>query len=336
MERLGRDLFVAAGTREPDADTVIAHLLEAEAMGLRSHGVMRIPQYLAEIEAGDLEPRGSTIVETTQPGRAAVDGGGTFGQVVGVRMAEVAVELARANGIAIVTGRHMGHTGRIGAYPESIAAQGMVGITVCSGPPSGHWVAPFGGREGRIATNPIAFAYPAAGGPPVVADFSTAATAEGVIRSLRHRGLDAPEGWLLDADGHATTDPGALYETPRGTIQPFGGAQGFRGTALGLFVEVLATLLIGDSVDDEHRKGSNLAVLAITTQDGFADLAAGLNQHLRSAAAIDIETPVWLPGDREQINRTAAGGTVEIDGPTWIALADAAGRAGIDTLQDLG
>ncbi|HKB28323.1 MAG TPA: Ldh family oxidoreductase, partial [Candidatus Limnocylindrales bacterium] len=93
MERLGRDLFVAAGTRQPDADTVIAHLLEAEAMGLRSHGVMRIPQYLTEIEAGDLEPRGSTIVETTQPGRAAVDGGGTFGQVVGVRMAEVAVEL---------------------------------------------------------------------------------------------------------------------------------------------------------------------------------------------------------------------------------------------------
>ena len=336
LRRIGGALFVAAGASERDAETVMAHLLEAEEMGLRSHGVMRVPQYLAEIEAGELDPRGVPSVEATQAGRATVDGGGTFGQVVGMRMADVAVELAGQTGIAIVTGRHMGHTGRIGAYPEWIAARGLIGITVCSGPPSGHWVAPFGGREGRMATNPIAFAYPVAGGSPVVADFSTAATAEGVIRNMRHRGLEAPAGWLRDADGEPTTDPGALYATPRGTIQPFGGAQGFRGTALGLFVELLATLLAGDAVDDGRRKGSNLAVLAIGTQAGFEDLAAGMNGHLRSAAPIDPSTPVLLPGEREQINRAAAGATIEIDPPTWTALADAAEQAGIGVLRDHG
>jgi LDH2 family malate/lactate/ureidoglycolate dehydrogenase len=336
VRRIGSELFVAAGASERDAETVMTHLLEAEEMGLRSHGVMRVAQYMAEIEAGELDPRAAVSVETTQPGRAAVDGGGTFGQVVGIRMAQVAVELARLTGIGLVTGRRMGHTGRIGAYPEWIAAQGLVGIAVCSGPPSGHWVAPFGGREGRIATNPIAFGYPVAGGPPVVADFSTAATAEGVIRSLSHRGLDAPDGWLRDAQGEPTTEPGALYTSPRGTIQPFGGAQGFRGTALGLFVEVLATLLAGDEVDDRRRTGSNLAVMAIATGIGFADLAAGMNRHIRSATPIDPSRPVLLPGQREQINRAAAGQTIEIDTPTWTAIADAARRAGIAGLANAG
>lgn len=335
VRTLGLALLVGSGARPEDADIVVSHLLEADAMGLRSHGVIRIPQYLDEIAVGSLDPHGVPVVDRLKPGRAAVDGGGTFGQVVGARIATTAADLARQTGIAIVTGRRMGHTGRIGAYPESVARSGMIGVAVCTGSPSGHWVAPFGGREGRIATNPIAFAYPAGPSGPVVADFSTAATAEGVIRSLHHRKLDAPAGWLRDAEGRPTTVPGTLYGSPRGSIQPLGGDLGYRGMALGLLVEVLGSILAGDAVDDQQRSGSNLTVIAIEPDHGFAMLAAGLSDHVRSSPPIDANRPVLMPGDREQRARAAAGSSVEIDPPTWGALADAAARAGLPGLREL-
>lgn len=335
MRRLGASLLTAAGASAADADTVVTHLLDADAMGLRSHGVMRMPQYLAEIAAGELDPRGTPTVGLGKLGRASVDGSGTFGQVAGMRMAAVAVELARTTGIALVTGRRMGHTGRIGAYPEWIAESGLLGIAVCSGSPSGHWVAPYGGRDGRLATNPIAFAYPAGADGPVVADFSTAATAEGVIRSLRYRGLQAPAGWLRDADGRPTTDPGALYAAQRGAIQPLGGDLGYRGTALAVLVEVLATLLVGDAVDDDRRTGSDLTIIAIEADAGFGDLAAGLGRHVRSSAPIDPARLVLMPGDRERAARGAAVATIDIDAPTWAALTDAAARVGVPGLTEL-
>jgi hydroxycarboxylate dehydrogenase B len=323
-----RALLQAAGATPDNASAVIEHLLEADAMGLRSHGVMRVPQYLDDIAAGGIDPAAIPSVNRQKPGRSHVDGGKGFGQVAGLVMADEAVRLARDNGVAFVTGRHMGHTGRIGAYAEAMARAGCVGIAVCSGPRSGHWVAPFGGLEGRLATNPIAYAYPVAHGPPVVADFSTSVVPEGVVRSLKHRGLSAPDGALRDPAGSATTDPNVLYATPRGTIQPLGGAFGYRGTALGILVDVLAALLAEDEADDLKREGSNLAMMAIAADDSFAMRAARMAGYLRSSRPLEAGRPVMMPGEREQ--REAAGrgdGPVLVDGPTWAAMTTMAGDA---------
>ncbi len=323
----GKALLVAAGASPQNAAVVIDHLVEADTLGLKSHGIMRVPQYLDDIAAGGIDPKATPSFAATAAGRAACDGGKGFGQVVGMAMAEEALRLARTAGIAFVTGRHMGHTGRVGAYPEAIAAAGMVGIAVCSGPRSGHWVAPFGGLEGRLATNPIAYAFPVDGGPPVVADFSTSVVPEGVVRSLRNRGMRAPAGALRNAAGEETTDPSILYASPRGTIQPLGGAFGYRGTALGILVDVLAALLADDEADDLAREGSNLAVLAIDAGRGFAGRAARMARYIRSAPASDPARPVMLPGEREQAEAArAAGGPIMVDAPTWWALAEAAGR----------
>jgi uncharacterized oxidoreductase len=326
LAELGERLLIHAGAPAEAARTVIEHLVEADAMGLRSHGVMRIPQYLGDVARGEIDPAAAPSVARLAAGRALVEGNRCFGQLVGLTMAMEAVALARDLGVAFVAGRHMGHTGRIGAYAEAVARAGMVGIAVCSGPRSGHFVAPFGGAEGRLATNPIAFAYPSADGAAVVADFSTSVAPEGVIRSLLHRGLPAPPGALRDAEGRPTNDPAALYTTPRGTIQPLGGEVGYRGTALALLVEVFAALLAEDDTDDPARTGSNLAVLAIAAHGGFADRAARMGRYVRSAHPIDPGRPVLLPGEREQ--RASAEATdISIDGPTWAALGEAALRA---------
>jgi hydroxycarboxylate dehydrogenase B len=231
----------------------VEHLIAATAMGLHSHGIMRIAQYLTEIESGLIDAGAQPEIAQTGTSRLSVDGRRGFGQVVGRRMVEALVPVARATGVAMANGRRLGHTGRIGAYADALAQAGLIGLAVCNGPPSGHWVAPFGGRDGRLSTNPMAMAWAVDGEAPVVADFSTATAPEGVIRVLRDRGAEAPDGRLRDSDGRPSRDPNVLYAAPRGAIQPLGGALGYRGTALALFVEVLTTILNGDVVDDRAQ-----------------------------------------------------------------------------------
>ena len=228
----------------------------------------------------------------------------------------------------MANGRHLGHTGRIGAYAEALAQAGLIGLTLCNGPPSGHWVAPFGGRAGRLSTNPIAIAWPVDGQAPVVADLATATAPEGVIRVLRDRGAEAPDGCLRDAAGRPSRDPNVLYTVPRGAIQPLGGALGYRGTAIALFVEVLTTILNGDAVDDRSRQGTDMTLLAVAPQTGFGQLARGLSDHIRASPALDPARPVLMPGDRERAADAAA--PLPVDEPTWAALARAADRARLD------
>ena len=328
MLAIGSALLEHAGALPKHARIVMDHLIDSSAMDVHSHGVMRIPQYLAEIESGIINPRAEPTIEKTAPSRLAVDGRRGFGQVVGMVMVEALGPLARETGIAIANGRHLGHTGRIGAYPEALAKQGLVGLAVCNGAPSGHWVAAFGGRDGRISTNPIAVGWPVEGQAPVVADFSTATAPEGVIRVIRDRGASAPDGYLRDASGRATRDPNALYAKPKGAIQPLGGDLGYRATALALLVEVLTTLLNGDAVDDHSRKGTDMTILAIAPQSGFAELARGLSDHIRASPALDPAKPVLMPGDRE-LAAADKGAPLRVDGPTWDAVSAAAKQAGL-------
>ena len=323
MMILGRTLLERAGALPDHARIVVEHLVDSSAMGLHSHGVMRIPQYLAEIEAGIIDPRAAPKVIQTAPSRLTVDGERGFGQVVGMLMVEALAPAARATGIAMINGRHLGHTGRIGAYPEALAHAGLVGMAVCNGAPSGHWVAAFGGSDGRISTNPISMAWPVDGEAPVVADFSTATAPEGVIRVMRDRQVEAPEGYLRDADGRPTRDPNVLYAVPKGAIQPLGGELGYRATALALFVEVLTTMLNGDAVDDRSRKGTDMTLLAIAPQSGFAQLARGLSEHVRASPPLEAKRPVLMPGDREHAANNPAA-ALRVDTPTWDALAIAA------------
>jgi LDH2 family malate/lactate/ureidoglycolate dehydrogenase len=170
-------------------------------------------------------------------------------------------------------------------------------------------------------------AWPVDSEAPVVADFSTATVPEGVIRVLRERGAEAPEGCLCDAEGRPSRDPNVLYAVPRGAIQPLGGTLGYRGTALALFVEVPTTILNGDAVDDRSRKGTDMTLLAVAPQPGFERLARGISEHVRASPALDPVRPVLMPGDRERAADAAA--PLRVDGPTWPALARAAVRTGL-------
>ncbi len=306
-------LLVAAGASEANARDVADHLIDASRAGLSSHGVLRVPQYLDDIAMHRIDPSAVPRVERDDATAVVLDADGCFGQVAATRAVDVARERARERATAIVVVRRAGHLGRIGAWTEALARDGLIAIGFCSTPPYTHSVAWFGSREGRLGTNPISYAFPT-GGEPVVADFSTSATPEGRVRYARNQGVAVPDGVLRDASGVPTTDPNALYAQPPGALQPLGGAIfGHKGSALGLLVEMMATLLAGEMITDTTR-GNNLALLAIRPPAGFVGDADELARYVRSSAPIDPARPVVLPGEPEARARASAT-TVTIDGP---------------------
>jgi hydroxycarboxylate dehydrogenase B len=325
------EVFMFFRASRENASIVAFHLVESSEMGLSSHGVIRVPQYVAEIERGEIQPDATPSTVLEEGGRIAIDGNHGFGQVAGMVMARKAAELAERHGVAVVTGCKFGHTGRIGAYAELIARRGIFGLVASGGSrsTSGNWVAPFGGKEGRLSTNPLAYAFPVAEGDPVAADFATSTAPEGVIRSLRNRGLQAPPGTLRDADGHPTTDPGVLYAKPHGVIEPLGGQYyGHKGTAIAILPAVLA-LLTADQPGWTPEDGG-MAILAIRGGRGFAKETGWMADYIRACPPLDAARPVMMPGDRERAVAAASRG-IDIDPPTWDALEQLARRAKIAT-----
>ena len=172
------------------------------------------------------------------------DGNWGFGQTVAQELTERLIAKARKSGVAVGTLIHSSHIGRLGEYCEQAAAAGMVSILMVNTHGTARRVAPPGGKESRLGTNPIAIGVPHPDGP-LVMDFGTSATAEGKVRVKRIAGQPCPDGWLLDSEGRPTNDPNMLYGDPPGTIRPFGGDQPHKGFALGMMVEIFAGALAG-------------------------------------------------------------------------------------------
>jgi hydroxycarboxylate dehydrogenase B len=323
----GASLLEAGGASHENALLVARHLVDSDARGVHSHGLLRVPQYVGEMERGEIDGQATPSVSSRRHGCIFVDGRRAFGQVSAERAVEEAATAAEAHGIGLVAVSRSGHAGRIGAYTERLVRDHCIGLAFCSGPKSGHRVAPFGGVEGRLSTNPISYAFPTGDGP-VVADFSTSTVPEGAVRRLRDLGLKAADGALQDDEGRPTNDPNVLYAKPPGTILPLGGpAFGHKGYALGLLVEAMTTVLRGEDASDPTRFGNNLTLLAIRVDGAQVDAGAALVSYLRQTRPARSDQPVLLPGDPE---REALGTTerIQLDREVWSALIELGERFG--------
>ena len=222
-------IFAAAGMRADEACVVAELLVEANLVGHDSHGVIRIPQYLGQVEAGDIVPDAAVEIVHEAPTLAVLDAHWGFGQVAMSRGVDMALEKARATGMAAISVRQANHVGRLGSYVERIAEGTAIALMFVNGAPVCR-MAPWGGREARHGTNPIAMAFPSRSGPPVVLDMTTSAVAEGKVRVQRNRGAEVPDGWLLDAEGQPTNNPNTLYPIRPAPSCPWAAASGTRAT----------------------------------------------------------------------------------------------------------
>src|SRR5947207_6118158 len=207
--------MVAALNAPPDEAILIADsLVDSNLAGHDSHGVLRLEQYARMVRDGNITPGAPTEVIQEMAATALIDGHWNFGQVVAFRAVEVGLRKAREAGSAVVSVRNANHLGRLGEFTLKAACDGFVAIAGINNHGRGNLVAPWGGSDGRLATNPISIAAP---GPerPLLLDITTSVVAEGKVRLKRNAGQPVPEGWLVNHRGEPTTDPADLYESPR-------------------------------------------------------------------------------------------------------------------------
>lgn len=235
LQKLAVKLLTKAGVPETAAEVCAANLVEAELEGLASHGIMRLPIYLAAIERGQIAPAAIPLVTRTGSATATVVGNNTLGQVVSVAAMNEAIALAKEAGVGMVTANQSNHNGAASYYVQMATAAGLIGLTATNSPPA---IPPWGGREAYLGTNPLAFGFPTKN-QPVIIDLSLSVVARGKIIQAAKTSQPIPLGWAMDKTGQPTTDAQAALS---GALLPLGGAKGF---ALALAVEMLAAVLSG-------------------------------------------------------------------------------------------
>jgi uncharacterized oxidoreductase len=336
----GTRLLMAVGVPDKDAAIVAFSLVGANLRGHDSHGVMRLLQYIGFVERGEVRVGVDLRIEQETPALVVCDGQWGLGQIQAHRLLDLILPKARALGVAVGAARDCGHIGRLGEYAERAAAQGFILMATVNN--CGRWqrVAPPGGIEPRLSTNPFCAAVPTEDpDAPIVVDFGTSVVAEGKVRGYFINKKAVPEGWLLDHKGQPTTDPSVLYEPPLGTILPLGGAQSYKGFGLGLILELWAGGLSGGlcSQPEVSNKGGNNMIFVALDPAQFAGSefimgqATKLVEFIRATPRLPGVHSIVLPGDQERQSlehRTRHG--IPLDENLWNQLSELALRLGVD------
>ncbi|MHB1950501.1 MAG: Ldh family oxidoreductase [Acidiferrobacteraceae bacterium] len=238
LVRLAESALTASCTAPSNAREVATALVAADADGLSSHGVSRIPAYADQAIAGKVD--GHAVPKVTQPAAAVVHVDAHRGFAYPAITAGLALGriVARDTGIAAVAVGRSHHFGAAGYHAERVARDGLVALIFGNTPAA---IAPWGGSRALFGTNPIACAFPRRDHAPLVIDLSLSKVARGKVMIAAQRQQPIPEGWALDAGGQPTTDPHAALA---GTMLPMGDA---KGAALVLLVELLSAALTGSN-----------------------------------------------------------------------------------------
>ena len=338
LREVGYQLFEAAGCKPEDARVVVDHLVESNLFGHDSHGAIRYGEYLRAIREGRFQPQETPEIVADNPCTAVVDAHGALGQIGATFAMDLAIKKAQQHGVGTVTLRNTSHVGRVGAYPLMAARTEMIGLAFVNAGRLGYQIAPFGGVDGRLSTNPIAFAAPRREATPIYVDMTTSVAAEGKIRVAINQGRQIPDGWIVDAQGNPTTDPKKFTGPPPGAILPLGGAAAHKGYGLSIVVELLGGALSAQGcAAGERTMASNGVLFTVyhiehfTTLDAYYNEVESLFRHIKSSRLASGFTEILAPGEPEFRNarRTQAEG-INIDETTWAAICEEALAFGID------
>lgn len=330
LRALMRGMLEAVGTAPPAAAFVGDALVDANLAGHDSHGVIRILHYLQMVRAGEVDPTATPVLLGTDGATARVDGGWGWGQPAMQLAVETAIELAGRYGLGAAVVTRSYHIGRVAPYVEQIAHAGMIGLATAN---AGRAVAPFGGKNRVMGTNPIAWAVPRADGhPPICLDVATSSVAEGKLRVARAKGEAIAPGLIVNSEGRPSIDPSDFYAG--GALLPFGA---HKGSGFSMLAQLIGVGLAGADPDvlSAKRGGNGPFVLAIDIAR-FRPLEAFLGAVEKHAEAVHASAPaegadaVLLPGEPEVANRArrAAEG-IPVPDSTWAELTALAAELGV-------
>ena len=312
VKPLAEEALKRAGCNEENAAAVAECIYQAERHGAHSHGLFRMPGYLASLNSGKVNGKASPSVSNAKPAMLSVDGDGGYAPLAHQRLAKPLADMAKQQGVAICALTNTFHFAALWQEVELLANEGVAAIACTAFKPA---LPPAGGSKPLYGTNPIAFAWPREGAEPMVFDQASAVMARGEVMIAAREGHTLPEGVGIGPDGKPTTDPNEIL---KGALLPFGG---YKGASIALMVELLAGALIGEQMSFEAaatdnndggppRGGEFILAIApggtgpfkaaeqlfeqILTQDGTRLPGDGRRQKRASVAASGVEVPTAL------------------------------------------
>lgn len=239
LRHWSEQVLAACGVASADATVAADVLIRANLRGVDTHGISRLPAYVAMLKSKEMNVRPSIQVED-RAGTMVLDADRALGQIAGMRALELAIGAAATRAVVSMSIRRTGHLGALGVLVVQAAERGMIAVLMQNGPPI---MGLPGATTPAIGNNPLAFAMPAADGPPLVFDMAASEAAFGKIIDAARNNLAIPPGWAIDETGAETTDATAAM---RGMLLPTGT---FKGVGIAMLVECLAGSLSGVLID---------------------------------------------------------------------------------------
>ena len=303
---LAKKTLLFNGCDEENANILSDTITRAERDGSLSHGLFRLPAYVASLKSKKVNGKARPELKNIAPSIIKVLGNNAFAPMVLSIGLPAVIDLAKKTGVAILAITNSHHMAALWPETEAIAESGLVGFACTSYKPA---VAPAGAKKPLFGTNPISFAWPRPGKTPVVYDMATASMAMGEVQVAKREGHKVPLGTGLNKEGKETTDPAEIADG--GVLLPFGG---YKGSSIAMMVELLAGALLGewfsfetkehDNNDGGPPKGGEF-ILAISpdkiTSSGWDKHADEFFSKMKSMDG------VRLPGERRHKNRLDKG-----------------------------
>jgi LDH2 family malate/lactate/ureidoglycolate dehydrogenase len=305
LERFASEAFLAVGLPAKDAATCAQLMARADSQGADGHGIFRLPQYIRRIKGGAVNVKPKVRVEREAPGMALVDGDNGMGHVVMSFAAKTAIDKAKTSGASWVGVNRSNHAGPASLYAAMPLEHDMVGVYLAVG--NANHMAPWGGVDLLLSTNPIAVALPGSE-DPIVLDMATSVAAYGKVKTAALRGETLPEGWMIDQRGRPLTDPKRAGE---GSLVPIGG---YKGYGLALVIGLLAGSLNGAAVGSETvdfnaddttptNTGHCIVALSIAAFGDVGDFMRRVDKlvrEIRGSKPLPGVDRVWLPGEQSR------------------------------------
>ncbi|MGM0400166.1 MAG: Ldh family oxidoreductase [Chloroflexota bacterium] len=337
LEDFTKKIFVEMGMRPEDAETEARVLVWANLRGIDSHGVLRVPQYLASVQKGGMNPDPDIQVLRETPAVIFVDGDHAFGPVVTTFTMERVMEKAGEVGIGWGLIRNTTHQGAMGYYALLAAEKGMAGIALVSNPPN---MAPYGAKARGIHNSPIAISVPAKEHRPLVLDMATSVAAGGKVDLAVDKGVSIPEGWALDVEGNPTTDP-----EEAAILLPFGA---YKGSNLAIMFACLSNIMAGNPLvaptlaGEEVRPGTQNSVVAAVDIGTFSDLEMfkenvdDLVDGIKGLPKAEDFDEILMPGELEdRVHEERAEEGIPLPEGTVQNLREVAEKLGVEVPEGL-
>jgi uncharacterized oxidoreductase len=344
LEDFVRDIFLAAGCSREESARIGKSLVGANLAGHDSHGVARVPRYVAWKRDGVFFADRVVTPVVDTPALAILDGQYGFGQTTAPQAVKIGIEKCKAMGLSAIGLRKSGHVGRVGEWAEMAAEAGLVSIHFVNVAGS-VLVAPYGGVDRRFSTAPFCVGIPRPGELPLILDFATSLVAEGKVFVASQGGKNLPHDALIQQDGTMSADPHTLYgdyrpDGPRDYKQGKGAIRAFgehKGSGLALMCEMLGGALTGNGGSQFDVRWSQgmfsfyIDPAKVDPEHFFPAEVTRMIGFVKSSKPVSAGSEVLVPGEPERRNRAerlAKG--VPLPEDTWSSLVNVARELGLD------